>query len=160
METALNSIRAVLITTVIYILLFSDDARSFYLPGVAPEDFDKVFLNFQFFYEGFILLAIWDLVIGSLIHMLVSWGSMWIIDGWCVSWSAFRNKDLRFSSFYHFLCCNPILGLIICNGCILNPVFDVGIWLHGGVIIDKIWYWLIDGYLYWVAMVLVVMNVN
>ncbi|XP_047941293.1 transmembrane 9 superfamily member 8-like [Salvia hispanica] len=41
MERALNSIRAVLITAVICIVLFSDDARSFYLPGVAPEDFEK-----------------------------------------------------------------------------------------------------------------------
>ncbi|KAL1544678.1 Transmembrane 9 superfamily member 8 [Salvia divinorum] len=41
MERALNSIRALLITTLICILLFSDDARSFYLPGVAPEDFEK-----------------------------------------------------------------------------------------------------------------------
>ncbi|KAL1557397.1 Transmembrane 9 superfamily member 8 [Salvia divinorum] len=41
MERALNSIRAVLITAAMCIILFSDDARSFYLPGVAPEDFEK-----------------------------------------------------------------------------------------------------------------------
>ncbi|KAH6790920.1 Endomembrane protein 70 protein family [Perilla frutescens var. frutescens] len=41
MERALNSIRAVFIFTTICILLFSDNVLCFYLPGVAPEDFEK-----------------------------------------------------------------------------------------------------------------------